>query len=220
VIEENTETAQAIAGIAKSASSTAGSIYQGVELGNRASDVLAQSRDEALATIQEGQARSQLLRQRGNASLDDISFVQALADSHQRTLFQEERRSIGKIQAEAAGSGVVSTTGSPLLAQLDATIESGRQMAGQQLVADVQKRRLRFEAEQDLERAGDILDQTRAEAQAQLNQRAAQADNIRQRQLQTILGGINTATNPRLVSVARDLFKSKSPSAQADETDT
>lgn len=176
------------------------------QLGGARGDLLAQAQDEAQSIIDTGAATSRALRQRGTAALTDIPYLSALTEAHIRSVEREEGRTTGSIAASAIGSGV-ELTGSPLLAQLDASIEYGHIIGQQRLTQQLGARRFRFEAEEALARAQDVTSQAERDALATINLRNAQAASIRQKQVQTVLSGVKPLSDPTFLNQLNSVTK-------------
>lgn len=156
---------------------------QGVATQMRAAKQLMKTAtDEAQAIVNEGDQLAVNARQRANAALQDIGYLQAVTDANTRALAAEQHRAESLAQAHAAGSGIT-FTGSPLLVQLDTALQFERAKANQELTQRIGTRRFQFELEKELATAASTPGQYAASAQARLNLRTNQAGVIQQTSL-------------------------------------
>lgn len=199
------DTISALAGLVTTFAGSASKFAAAGELGSTASDLIAQSEEEASNLISTAAAQSRALRQRANAALQDISTLNAVVNSNIRSLYRDEARTSGTIAASYAGSGV-EQSGSPLLAQLAASTEVGRAIGAQRIRQHYGSQRLQFEIEQSLARAEDVRTDAEREAIATLRLRGIQADTLRRRQLRTILSGIEPLTSQSTIKNVSSLF--------------
>lgn len=212
----STDSTTAIAGLAKTAAGTASQFHGASQMFDASSDVLSLSEEEASAVLEKSMAQAALLRQHANADYADISTLQALAESHTRTLETEERRAVGGVIATAQASGVSPTSGSPLLAELTTSIEYEKRIGSVNLTNQFGARKLRFAAEEALRQAEAITKEGKESATSTLRLRALQAKQLRDRGLRTALGGFDSLLNKDTTKSLSLLFSSKADNSLSE----
>lgn len=200
-----TGTAQGYAGVATALAGATTQLYGAARTGAAAKDTLEAARDEAIGLLTTADDTARAALNRSHAALQDIAFLDDTTEAGTRFLRLRGTEAVGLVNAQAAASGV-ELTGSPLLAAVDTAYAIESRIAGLQLSKRIGTRRFQFEAEQEAQRAADVREAAARQAKGLVAVSSSAAARLRAQQVRTVLGGVTSLADDKLIHTARGLI--------------
>lgn len=161
---------------------------------------------EAAATLREGEAISNAAQANAWAAMRDAADLEDAKNARIRFLRRQGRSLESSIEAHASASGI-EFVGSPVLVQAEASLETARAVANEEITAKVGKRKLFFEAEQELIRAENARTGAEITSKSTANLRGQQVRLQKRKATGTLLGGISSTVdliqNPAVQSLLK-----------------